>query len=135
MLTGSIMASAAFTAFLTGITEPLEFAFLFVAPLLYVIHVLMAGLAFPILYLLDSRLCYSFSHGLIDYVLFFVLGIRPWVVLLVGPLYFLAYFGLFYGAIRMFKLKTPGREDEEEVEEAASGGAALSDPRQSTRGS
>jgi PTS system glucose-specific IIC component len=131
VIVGGIMASAAFTAFLTGITEPLEFSFLFVAPALYAIHAVLAGLAFPIMYLLDSRLCYSFSHGMIDYLLFFILGIRPWVVLIVGPLYFLLYFGVFYGAIRFFKLNTPGREPEEEVTDApALGGAALSDPRQ-----
>jgi PTS system glucose-specific IIC component len=130
LVTGSIMASAAFTSFLTGITEPLEFAFLFVAPLLYVVHVVLAGLAFPILYLLDARLCYSFSHGLIDYLLFYILAIRPWVVLLVGPIYFGVYYAIFYGAIKMFSLKTPGREPEEAPELVASGGPALADPRQ-----
>ena len=127
---GGIMASAAFTAFLTGITEPLEFSFLFVAPALYALHALLAGLSFPIMYLLDARLCYSFSHGLIDYLLFFILDIRPWIVLIVGPLYFLLYFGAFYGAIKLFNLKTPGREPEEETPAVAIGGAALADPRQ-----
>jgi PTS system glucose-specific IIC component len=133
LVVGGIMASAAFTAFLTGITEPLEFSFLFAAPALYALHALLAGLSFPILYLLDARLCYSFSHGLIDYLLFFILDIRPWIVLIVGPLYFLLYFGVFYGAIRLFNLKTPGREPEEaEVTgpAIAAGGAALADPRQ-----
>ena len=111
--TGSIMGSGALTSFLTGITEPIEFSFLFVAPLLYVVHVILAGLAFPILYLLGNRLCYSFSHGTIDYALFYALGIKPWMVLLVGPLYFLAYLGAFYGLIKLFKLKTPGREEDE----------------------
>ena len=111
--TGSIMGSGALTTFLTGITEPLEFSFLFVAPLLYVAHVLLAGLAFPILYLLGNRLCYSFSHGTIDYVLFYALGIKPWMVLLLGPIYFLVYFGVFYGLIKLFKQKTPGREEDE----------------------
>jgi PTS system glucose-specific IIC component len=129
VVVGGIMASAAFTAFLTGITEPLEFSFLFVAPLLYAFHAVLAGLAFPILYLLDTRLCYSFSHGLIDYGLFYILGIRPWTVLIVGPLYFLLYFGVFYGAIKMFKLNTPGREPEEEELEYTTG-TALADPRQ-----
>ena len=77
------------------------------------VHVVLAGLAFPILYLLGNRLCYSFSHGTIDYLLFYFMGIKPWMVLLIGPLYFLAYFGVFYGLIKAFKLKTPGREDEE----------------------
>ena len=111
--TGSIMGSAALTSFLTGITEPIEFSFLFVAPLLYIVHVILAGLAFPILYLLGNRLCYSFSHGTIDYVLFYALGIKPWMVLLIGPIYFLVYLGAFYGLIKFFKMKTPGREEEE----------------------
>jgi glucose PTS system EIICB or EIICBA component len=111
--TGSLMSSAAFTSFLTGITEPIEYSFLFVAPLLYVIHVILAGIAFPICYLLGARLCYSFSHGAIDYTLFYLLDIKPWMVLIVGPLYFVAYFGSFYGVIRWRNLLTPGREAEE----------------------
>lgn len=110
---GSLMSSAGFTSFLTGITEPIEYSFLFVAPLLYVIHVVLAGLAFPLLYLLGARLCYSFSHGAIDLALFSILDVKPWMVLLVGPLYFLLYFGLFYAVIRWRDLKTPGREEEE----------------------
>ncbi|MCE5244821.1 MAG: glucose-specific PTS transporter subunit IIBC [Desulfobacteraceae bacterium] len=110
---GSLMASAAFTSFLTGITEPIEYSFLFVAPLLYGLHVLLAGLAFPLLYLLGARLCYSFSHGAIDWALFSILDIQPWLILVVGPAYFLLYFFVFYGAIRWRDLKTPGREEEE----------------------
>ena len=132
-VTAGIMLSAGFTSFLTGITEPLEFSFLFVAPVLYVFHAILAGLSFPILYVLDSRLCYSFSHGLIDYLLFYFLGIKPWIVLIIGALYFPLYFGVFYGAIKLFKMKTPGREPEEETtEEAAAAigaGGALADPR------
>ncbi len=111
--TGSLMTSAGFTSFLTGITEPIEYSFLFVAPLLYVAHVFLAGLAFPLLYFLGARLCYSFSHGAIDYTLFYILDIEAWMVLMVGPLYFFTYFGVFYGVIRWRDLKTPGREDEE----------------------
>ncbi len=111
--TGSLMASGGFTSFLTGITEPIEFSFLFVAPILYVFHVILAGLSFPILYLLGARLCYSFSHGAIDLGLFSILDIKPWMVLIVGPLYFLLYFGVFYGAIKWLNLKTPGREEDE----------------------
>jgi PTS system glucose-specific IIC component len=112
-VTGSLMSSSAFTTFLTGITEPLEFSFLFAAPILYAIHAVLAGLAFPILYMLGARLCYSFSHGFIDWALFYVMDIKPWMVMLIGPLYFLLYFGLFFGAIKLFNLKTPGREEEE----------------------
>jgi glucose PTS system EIICB or EIICBA component len=111
--TGSIMAAGALTAFLTGITEPLEFSFLFVAPLLYVVHALLAGLAFPIMYLLGGRLGYTFSHGAIDYGLFYANDIKPWLVLLIGPIYFAVYYLVFTALIRVFNLKTPGREEAE----------------------
>jgi glucose PTS system EIICB or EIICBA component len=109
---GSLMSSAGLTSFLTGITEPIEYSFLFVAPILYAIHVVLAGLAFPILYVLGARLCYSFSHGAIDLTLFSILDVKPWMVLLVGPIYLIAYFGLFSWVIRWRDLKTPGREAE-----------------------
>jgi glucose PTS system EIICB or EIICBA component len=111
--TGSIMAAGALTAFLTGITEPLEFSFLFVAPLLYVVHALLAGLAYPIMYLLGGRLGYTFSHGAIDYGLFYANDIKPWLVLLIGPIYFVLYYLVFTALIKAFKLKTPGREEAE----------------------
>ena len=117
--TGSLMSSGGLTTFLTGITEPLEFSFLFVAPILYAIHAVLAGLAFPILYLLGARLCYSFSHGFIDWALFYVMDVKPWMVLVVGPLYFLLYFGIFTAVIRWRNLKTPGREEEEREVPAA----------------
>jgi PTS system glucose-specific IIC component len=110
---GSIMASAALTAFLTGITEPLEFAFLFVAPVLYVAHVIMAGVAFPLMYVLGGRLGYTFSHGFIDYALYFPLAAKPWLVLVLGPLYFGMYYVVFRTLIVRLNLKTPGREVEE----------------------
>jgi PTS system glucose-specific IIC component len=109
---GSIMMAGALTAFLTGITEPLEFSFLFVAPLLYVVHAFLAGLAFPIMYLAGGRLGYTFSHGAIDYVLFWANDIRPWLVLIIGPIYFVLYFVVFTLLIRLFNLKTPGREED-----------------------
>jgi glucose PTS system EIICB or EIICBA component len=111
--TGSIMLAAALTAFLTGITEPLEFSFLFVAPLLYVVHALLAGLAFPIMYLLGGRLGYTFSHGAIDYGLFYANGIKPWLVLVIGPIYFVVYYLIFTFLIKAFRLRTPGREEAE----------------------
>ncbi|MGE5152523.1 MAG: PTS transporter subunit EIIC, partial [Bdellovibrio bacteriovorus] len=81
-----IMGSAALTAFLTGITEPLEFAFLFVAPVLYVVHAVLVGFAYLITYLLGARLGYSFSHGFIDYALYYVNDIKPWLILILGPI-------------------------------------------------
>ncbi|MCE5334897.1 MAG: glucose-specific PTS transporter subunit IIBC [Desulfobacteraceae bacterium] len=125
-LIGSLMASAAFTSFLTGITEPIEYSFLFVAPLLYGLHVILAGIAFPVLYLLGARLCYSFSHGAIDYALFSILDVQPWIVLVVGPIYFILYFGIFYGIIRWRDLKTPGREDEKDTTAALAPSPAVS---------
>ncbi|MDQ1289156.1 MAG: glucose system or component [Actinomycetota bacterium] len=119
---GSIMLSAALTSFLTGITEPLEFAFMFVAPLLYVVHALLAGLAFPIMYLAGARLGYTFSQGAIDYGLFFANGDRAWLVLVLGPLYFLLYYAVFTALIKWRNLRTPGREDEVVEEEGEKGG-------------
>ena len=107
-----IMASAALTSFLTGITEPLEFAFLFVAPILYVVHAILVGLAYLVTYLLDARLGYSFSHGFIDYALYYVNDIRPWVILVLGPIFAAVYFFAFRTLILRLDLKTPGREAE-----------------------
>ena len=118
---GSIMLAAALTSFLTGITEPLEFSFLFVAPLLYIVHAFLYGSAFTVVYLAGGRLGYTFSQGTIDYLLFFANGIRPWVILIIGPIYFLIYFGVFYGLIKALKLKTPGREDEDTETSEATG--------------
>jgi PTS system glucose-specific IIC component len=109
---GGIMASAALTAFLTGITEPLEFAFLFVAPLLYVAHAFLVGLAFLLTYLLDARLGYSFSHGFIDYALYYVHNIKPWIILVLGPIFAVVYYTLFRTLIVKFDLMTPGRDAE-----------------------
>ena len=110
---GSIMVSAALTSFLTGITEPIEFSFLFVAPILYGFHALLAGLAFPLLYLLGAKLGYTFSHGFIDYALFYAMDTRPWLVLVLGPVYATIYYGIFRILILKLDLKTPGREREE----------------------
>ncbi|OQW50476.1 MAG: PTS glucose transporter subunit IIBC [Proteobacteria bacterium SG_bin7] len=110
---GSIMISAALTSFLTGITEPIEFAFLFAAPLLYGIHALLAGLCFVAMYSLGGKLGYTFSHGLIDYVLFFVMDTKPWLVLVLGPVFGAVYYFVFKTLILKFNLLTPGREANE----------------------
>ena len=107
-----IMGSAALTSFLTGITEPLEFAFLFVAPLLYAVHALLVGLAYLLTYLAGARLGYSFSHGFIDFALYYVHDIRPWVVLILGPIFAVVYYTSFRVLIGWLDLKTPGRESE-----------------------
>jgi glucose PTS system EIICB or EIICBA component len=109
---GGIMLSAALTSFLTGITEPIEFSFLFLAPILYGFHALLAGCAQLLFLLLGAKLGFTFSHGFIDYVLYYTMDTKPWLVLLIGPLWGLLYFGLFRWAILRFDLKTPGREPE-----------------------
>lgn len=110
-----LMSSAALTSFLTGITEPLEFSFLFVAPLLFFIHAVLDGLSFLTLYLLDVHLGYTFSGGFIDYVL---LGVLPnktqwWLVIPVGLVYAVIYYFVFRFLIVKLKYKTPGREDKQ----------------------
>ncbi|WP_117199441.1 PTS transporter subunit EIIC, partial [Nocardiopsis sp. TNDT3] len=109
---GSIMIPAALTAFATGITEPVEFAFIFVAPALFAVHVVLTGISMAVLNALDAQLGFGFSAGLIDMLLNATkdntqgLG----VILLVGLVYFAAYFGIFYLLITRFNLPTPGRE-------------------------
>jgi len=119
---GGIMLSAALTSFLTGITEPIEFSFLFLAPMLYGLHALLAGCAQLLFQVLGARLGFTFSHGFIDFVLYYTIDTKPWLVLAVGPLWGLMYFGLFSWAIKRFDLKTPGRE----VEDAATAAAVPS---------
>src|SRR6188472_3111644 len=97
---GGIMVSAALTAFLTGITEPIEFAFLFVAPVLYVIHALLAGLAYGICVLLGIKHGFTFSHGLIDYVVLFPKSHHALWLLVIGPAWGCLYFVIFSYAIR-----------------------------------
>lgn len=111
-----IMASAALTSFLTGITEPLEFAFLFVAPGLFAVHCLFAGLSFAVMQILNVKIGMTFSGGLFDFLLFGVLPNRtPWyLVILVGAVFAVVYYFGFRFLITKFNLKTPGREDESE---------------------
>ena len=126
---GSIMVSAALTSFLTGITEPIEFAFLFVAPLLYVLHIFLAGSAFMVMEMLGGRLGHTFSHGAIDYLLFYPMAERPWLVLILGPIYALIYYAIFHFFIVRFKLRTPGREVEDQVSVDDGSVSGVVDPR------
>ncbi len=112
-ITGGIMLSAALTSFLTGITEPIEFSFVFVAPLLYLIHAFIAGIADFMFVSLGGRMGFTFSQGLIDFVLFNSLGTKPWLVLAFGPLFAAIYYFVFRFVIKTFDLKTPGREAED----------------------
>jgi PTS system glucose-specific IIC component len=112
---GAFMISGALTAFLTGITEPIEFSFLFVAPVLYALHAVLAGLAYFTCIALNIRHGFTFSHGLIDYVVLFPKSHNALWLWVIGPLWGLLYYGVFSFAIKRFNLLTPGREVEEEA--------------------
>ncbi len=118
-ITGGIMISAAFTSFLTGITEPIEFSFMFVAPLLYVAHAFMAGFCDWLFQILGGKMGFTFSHGFIDFFLFNSLGTKSWMIIAFGPFFAALYYFVFRFAIKTFDFKTPGREDEIEGEVAA----------------
>jgi glucose PTS system EIICB or EIICBA component len=107
---GGIMISAALTSFVTGITEPIEFSFLFVAPLLYGIHAILAGVAYFVCIELGIRHSTTFSHGLIDYIVLFPNSTRGLWYLWLGPLWAAMYYVLFRTLIARMNLKTPGRE-------------------------
>ncbi|MGH8286087.1 MAG: N-acetylglucosamine-specific PTS transporter subunit IIBC [Steroidobacteraceae bacterium] len=117
---GGLLGSMGLTSFLTGVTEPIEFTFIFLAPLLYALHALLTGAAMVIMNALDVRLGFSFSAGLFDFVLNLNRATRPLFLLAVGVAYFALYYGLFRFFIVRFDLKTPGREPVEgaAVEEA-----------------
>lgn len=109
---GGMMFSGALTAFLTGITEPLEFTFLFVAPMLYFIHAVMVSSAFAVLNLTGAHVGYTFSQGGIDFALFYAMDTKPWMVFVLGPVYAVVYYVVFRFFITVFNMKTPGREDD-----------------------
>jgi PTS system glucose-specific IIC component len=112
---GGMMVSAALTSFLTGITEPIEFAFLFVAPVLYLVHACLAASAQFVANTLGMRMGFTFSQGGIDFVMFNLIGNKSthaWYVFILGPIYAVIYYGVFRFVITRFNLKTPGREDD-----------------------
>ena len=115
---GGLLISAALTAMLTGVTEPLEFTFIFVAPLMYAVHCVYAGLSFMLMHIFKVGVGMTFSGGLIDLTLFGVLqgnAKTHWIwVVVVGAVYFVLYYFTFYFMITRMDLKTPGREDEGE---------------------
>jgi len=113
---GGIMISAALTSFLTGITEPIEFAFMFIAPVLYLIHAVLAASAQFLANTLHMHMGFTFSQGGIDFLMFNLLGKNgsgAWYVFILGPIYAGLYYGIFGYMIRRFNLKTPGRETDE----------------------
>lgn len=111
-LIGGVLLSMALTSALTGVTEPIEFAFMFLAPLLYLIHALLTGLSMAICDLLGIRLGFTFSGGGIDMALGWGRSSNGWLVFPVGVLYGLVYYFVFDYCIRRFDLKTPGREEQ-----------------------
>jgi PTS system N-acetylglucosamine-specific IIC component len=121
---GGLLGSIALTSILTGVTEPIEFTFIFLAPALYALHALLTGVAFIIMNALHVRLGFGFSAGLFDYVLNFNRATRPLWLLPVGAAYFALYYGLFRLVIVRFDLKTPGR-DAGEAPAAAPGAVPL----------
>jgi N-acetylglucosamine PTS system EIICBA or EIICB component len=122
---GGMLFSMALTSFLTGVTEPIEFSFMFLAPLLYAIHAVLTGIAMALMHALGVHLGFGFSAGLFDYVLNFSLSTRPWMLIPVGLAYFGLYYGLFRYFIVRFDLKTLGREtDETAAPPVEAGGSA-----------
>ncbi|KUL79522.1 MULTISPECIES: PTS transporter subunit EIIC [unclassified Streptomyces] len=118
---GGLMLSVALTSFVTGITEPIEYSFLFVAPLLYAVHAVLTGVSMAVTWALGVHDGFSFSAGLIDYVINWNLATRPWAIIPIGLCFAALYYAIFRFAITRFDLKTPGREPEEEVEDVTKG--------------
>ncbi|RVU24437.1 PTS lactose transporter subunit IIC [Streptomyces antnestii] len=114
---GGLMLSVALTSFVTGITEPIEYSFLFVAPVLYVIHAILTGVSMAVTWGLGVHDGFSFSAGLIDYVINWSLATKPWLIIPIGLCFAVVYYVVFRFAITKFDLKTPGREPPEEVED------------------
>ncbi|MDJ0461119.1 PTS transporter subunit EIIC [Streptomyces sp. H27-C3] len=114
---GGLMLSVGLTSFVTGITEPIEYSFLFIAPLLYAIHALLTGVSMFVTWELGVKDGFSFSAGLIDYVINWGLATKPWLIIPIGLGFAVIYYALFRFAITKFNLPTPGREPEELEEE------------------
>ncbi|MCT9005259.1 PTS transporter subunit EIIC [Streptomyces sp. NPDC054766] len=114
---GGLMLSVALTSFVTGITEPIEYSFLFIAPLLFAVHAVLTGVSMAVTWGLGVHDGFSFSAGLIDYIINWNLATRPWAIVPIGLGFAAVYYAIFRFAITKFDLKTPGREPEEDVED------------------
>ncbi|NBM17363.1 PTS transporter subunit EIIC [Streptomyces sp. GC420] len=112
-----MMVSLALTSFVTGVTEPIEFSFLFIAPLLYAIHALLTAISMAVTWAMGVHAGFTFSAGLIDYGLNWNLATKPWLIIPIGLVFAVVYYVVFRFAITKFDLPTPGREPEEEVED------------------
>ncbi|MFK0255700.1 PTS transporter subunit EIIC [Streptomyces sp. NPDC090445] len=113
---GGLMLSVALTSFVTGITEPLEYSFLFVAPALYVVHALLTGVSMAVTWAVGAKDGFTFSAGLIDYVINWGLATKPWLIIPVGLGFAVVYYAVFRFAITVFDLPTMGRESDEEID-------------------
>ena len=120
---GGLLLSMALTSFLTGVTEPIEFAFMFLAPVLFAIHAVLTGLAMVLMHVIGVHLGFGFSAGLFDYVLNFSLATRPLLLVPIGIVYFALYYFLFRYVIVRFDLKTLGREAEGATVAVVAGGS------------
>ncbi|MEJ1195802.1 MULTISPECIES: PTS transporter subunit EIIC [unclassified Streptomyces] len=112
-----MMVSLALTSFVTGVTEPIEFSFMFIAPVLYVLHAVLTAASMAITWGLGVHAGFNFSAGAIDYALNWHLATKPWLIIPIGLVFAVIYYVTFRFAIIKFNLKTPGREPEEEVED------------------
>ncbi|MFJ2024325.1 PTS transporter subunit EIIC [Streptomyces sp. NPDC087897] len=114
---GGMMFSLALTSFVTGVTEPIEFTFMFIAPVLYAIHAVLTGVSMALTWALGMKDGFGFSAGLIDFWLNLGIATKPWLLVLVGLCFAAVYYVLFRFAITRFNLPTPGRESDEELAE------------------
>ncbi|MFG3017080.1 PTS transporter subunit EIIC [Streptomyces sp. NPDC048254] len=112
-----MMVSLALTSFVTGVTEPIEFSFMFIAPLLYVIHAVLTAVSMAVTWGLGVHDGFNFSAGFIDYALNWNLATKPWLIIPIGLVFAVIYYTVFRFAIVRFNLPTPGREPEEEIED------------------
>ncbi|MEU6757600.1 PTS transporter subunit EIIC [Streptomyces sp. NPDC046685] len=112
---GGLMLSVGLTSFVTGITEPIEYSFLFVAPALYAVHALLTGVSMAVTWALGVKDGFSFSAGLIDYVINWGLATKPWLIIPIGLCFAVVYYAVFRFAITKFNIPTPGRESDEEI--------------------
>ncbi|MFJ7204160.1 PTS transporter subunit EIIC [Streptomyces sp. NPDC098789] len=116
-----MMISVALTSFITGVTEPIEFSFMFVAPLLYAVHAVLFGVSMALCYALGIRDGFGFSSGAIDYVVNYGIATKPWMIIPIGLCFAAVYYVLFRWAIVKFDLPTPGRERDPEADAAPAG--------------
>ncbi len=117
--TAALLMAGAFASFFTGITEPLEFSFMFLAPGLYIVHAVLTGIFAAACAAMSFRIGFNFSAGLVDWILSFKapMAVNPWILIPVGLVASIVYYSVFRFVIVKFDLKTPGREDEEEADE------------------